>query len=379
MSWFSELTGKAGALLDKMDQAAATSLQEAGIASPSPAKNTTESRPTPAPRTSVGGGDTGAPYEPTTYQSLNSPSERGVAVAQVLVGSASGSAQLTSTPKQSKQQPATYGMSQNKDSVTDDSIFKFLNAPSLGNSNSNSGKKASGHRVKHTHTSSRPNSARSARSIEESKSQSTLPPVAARPQEAGSEKAEKDPPLDSEGGREEDKGKAKEVENADEVDGGAVDSTHPPIEEGTASPDNHPATPGEGVARTRDSSREVELEEWKRKVSTLELENKLMKREVGALSEELSGVMSRINKTSSMKAHYESEMHALREQASRSDHMIRQLRSHEEDLRATAIARDSQVEVLRTQLSVADRALLEAKEKLVSSKREQERYEMNGP
>ena len=379
MSWFSDLTGKAGALLDKMDQAAANSLQEAGIAAPSPAKTTTGSKHITAPRT-LSGVDTGAPYEPTAYQSLNSPSERGAAVAQVLVGSASGSAQLTSTPKQSKQPPITYGMSQSKESVTDDSIFKFLNTPSL--SDGSSGKKASGHRVKHTPTSSRPNSARSTRSIEESNSQSILPPVVARPQEVGSEgtkKVEKDPPLDRDGGREEevevDKAMTEEVENADEADGGPIDSTHPPTDEGTASPDDRPNTPGagEGVASTGDGSHEAELEEWKHKVSTLELENKLMKREVSALNEELSGVMSRINEASSVKAHYESEMHALREQASRSDHMIRQLRSHEEDLRATALARDSQVEVLRTQLSGADRALLEAKEKLVSSKREQER------
>lgn len=399
MSWFSELTGKAGALLDKMDQAAATSLHEAGISSPSPAKNTTESRQTPAPRTSLSGGVTGTPYEPTTYQSLNSPSERGAAVAPVLVGSASGSAQLTGAPKQSRQSPTTYGMSQNKDSVTDDSIFKFLNAPSHDNDASSSGsgssKKASGHRVKHTPTSSRPNSARSVRSIEGNKSQSTLPPVAARPQEVRSEEAkevEKDPPPPPpgrEGAREEevkvDKGKAWEVENVDETDGGIVDSTHPPTDEGVASQDDRPATPpgaGEGVAssaRAGVSDHEVEMEEWKHKVSTLELENRLMKREVGALNEELSGVMSRRNEASSAKARHESEMHALREQASRSDHMIRQLRSHEEDLRAAALARDSQVEVLRTQLAAADRALVEAKEKLVLSKREQERYKMDDP
>ena len=101
MSWFSELTGKAGAFLDKMDQAAATSLKEAGIATPSRSASAVMEPHTTSSSTTAARGVGGTPYEPTTtYQALNSPKERGVAVAQVLVGSASGSAQLTSTPNQ---------------------------------------------------------------------------------------------------------------------------------------------------------------------------------------------------------------------------------------------------------------------------------------
>ena len=111
----------------------------------------------------------------------------------------------------------------------------------------------------------------------------------------------------------------------------------------------------------------------KQKISNFELENKLMKREVNALNEELSSVMSRLNETSQSTAHYESEIHALREQASRSDHVIRQLRSHEEDLQATVEARDSQIQVLRTQLEAADKAVQDSKEDLSRSRKEQER------
>ena len=116
-----------------------------------------------------------------------------------------------------------------------------------------------------------------------------------------------------------------------------------------------------------------ELEEWKQMVSTLQLENRLMKREVSALNEELSGVTLRANQAADVKARCEGELRALREQVSKSDQIARQLRSREEDFQATLMARDSQIEVLRSQLSAADRAVEEAKERLLLSKKEQER------
>ncbi len=426
MSWFSELTGKAGAFLDKMDQAAASSLHEAGIATPSKSASVRE---TPDTSTSVfvkGVGST--PYEPTTtastssYQSLNSPKERGAAVAQVLVGSASGSAQLTSTPKSAgaiKPAVSTSGIggttaakSERRKMTTDDSIFEFLNAPNTttsgGSSSSSSstsisgvGKKAGKQRAKQSPSSSRPHSAGSQGSIEEKPRPISTTPVRKQPpvQEgtwrtdspfsfpsSRAEGSAKDSP-DTVAVVEEGKNEPKETKAASKeketVDGNAIqENTSPdrnsPPPTAEVSPDDQKSEGAVGGGSLEAKleelrKKEAELEEWRQKVSSLNLENKLLKREVSSLNEEMSTATSRMEEATNSKDHYESKIHALREQASRSDHMIRQLRSQEEDLQALMVARDSQIEVLRTQLSAVDKALDEANEKLALSKKEQER------
>lgn len=380
MSWFKEITGKAGALLDKMDQAAATSLQEAGIATPTSREAGLSRLETSRdPRTPSGGGSggvTGVPYEPTTFQSQSPPSQRGATVAQVLIGSSSGLSQLTTTPRNQPMSPATRtstsGRSESKSANTDDSIFEFLNAPSAV---SGSKKTSTQHRVvPYTPMLSRPSSSRS--SNEESRSHQVSPSISMQSEGQSEEVGLQTVPLTSS-----DKAKVKDAEGdekergggrgeTEEVDGEAESPAVLQTMEEPSSKDEQAAEVG-GVAK--EVAEGAELEEWKQKVSNLELENRLMKREVNALNEELSGVMQRQNETADIKARYESEMQALREQASRADHMIRQLRSHEEDLQASVMARDSQIEVLRNQLAAGDRALAEAKEKLVLSKKEQDR------
>lgn len=97
-------------------------------------------------------------------------------------------------------------------------------------------------------------------------------------------------------------------------------------------------------------SDQLERVALQQKVSNLELENKLLKREVASLNDELGAVMGRVHEVKESVARYESEIGSLREQATRADHMIRQLRSHEEDLQAALEARDSQIQVTLPQL-----------------------------
>lgn len=368
MSWFKEFTGKAGALLDRMDQAAATSLQDAGIATPTKGGSRERLETSGGPRTL--GGVAAVPYEPTTFQSLSSSSERGAAVAQVLVGSASRSAQLTSTPHNRPRSAATHssgsGKSERKDLNTDNSIFEFLNAPSVG-----SGAKKS--KVPYTPTSSRPSSGSS---NGENRSNLLSPSVSSQSlQQSGltDEERPQTVAVDISIPNVEDEKKGLEVSEGgatEEVDGES-ESSAVPIEAGPSSQDEQPAVVG--VVARETSPEGAELEAWKQNVSNLELENRLLKREVGALNEELSGVMLRLNKAADVRANSDSEIQTLREQVSRADHMIRQLRSQEEDLQASLAARDSQIEVLRNQLAAGDRALVDANEKLVMSKKEQDR------
>lgn len=359
MSWFSDLTGKAGAFLDRMDQAAAVSLQDAGLATPSPQGKGGKN---PRDREGV---NTTVPYEPTAYQSLSTPSERGAAVAQVLVGSASGSSQLASTPKTplSQQRPAT--ASGQKQLATDDSIFEFLNAPTERSSSRNSSSRAS-----------------STQRMAALPSSASLPDVTKTPSPVPSERNRPHPsPMATPthpqtAGRDEEEervqpsslaveNKERSEERVEGVDGAEIPD---PTE------DKQPAQLEVGVVMGEvPPAHQVELEEWKQRVSNLELENKLMKREVSSLNEELSSVTLRVREASASRAQYEAEIQGLREQVSRADHALRQLRSHEEDLQASLEARDSQIEVLRTQLAAADRALSESKEQVAFSKREQER------
>lgn len=132
-------------------------------------------------------------------------------------------------------------------------------------------------------------------------------------------------------------------------------------------------TVSEEPAMTEKPTNKKELDSLKQTISNYKLENKLLKREINSLNEELVSIMSKLSGQEEKEAVYESEIHALREQASRTDHMIRQLRSHDEDLQASLEARDSQIGVLRARLSEADRKVEEQQKQLAGADSEKER------
>ena len=81
------------------------------------------------------------------------------------------------------------------------------------------------------------------------------------------------------------------------------------------------------------------------KVSSLELENKLLKREVSSLNDELNTLLERVREAEEREAAHRGESEGLREQTSRSAGVMWQLQSHHEDLQAAMEARDSQIQV----------------------------------
>ena len=81
------------------------------------------------------------------------------------------------------------------------------------------------------------------------------------------------------------------------------------------------------------------------KLSGVELENKLLKREVSSLNDELGAALERVREAEEGVALQRTEMESLREQAATSERVIRQLRSCDEDTQATLEARDSQIQV----------------------------------
>lgn len=428
MSWLSGLAGKAEAFLNQVDQAASVSLQDAGLRTPQ--KASLSQTYTNEPSTHQV--STSLPYEPTVNATSTN---QGAAVAQVLVGSASASSLLkkqssnptpahTSTPKRKPPSlaPSSPFSSDIKEKVaSDDTLFEFLNTPSkskdvpVSRPKTSTGyvRKLSSQRVTQLSTMPRNQSS----------------PVLSQPSVTGASGEGGDivrgeememSRKDTEEGQGRTQGipinmdtvsdKLQQEDNVkgttEEVDSSHItnhlDETPSPLNENTnqinesqyieqpllsvhqdGSSDidpseakvDIPVEQSEGTDKTvEDSSRvQTEVADLKQTISNYELENKLLKREVASLNEELSSVMNKLNGREESVVHYESEIHALREQASRTDHMIRQLRSHDEDLQASLEARDSQIQVLRTRLSEADKMVEDQQRQLAALSTEKER------
>lgn len=155
MSWFSSIAGKAEALLNQLDEAAATSFQEAGIAtppkSPHPPTERETSPPPPKP---------GLSYEPVAQPTATPTSKRHQPLLIKSQLSSSSSSSWTppiqstwesswSTPlAQSSLSKASPGGGCGQ--VTDESLMEYLNSPTSSrkeNQTGNGGRKK-GHQAK---------------------------------------------------------------------------------------------------------------------------------------------------------------------------------------------------------------------------------------
>ncbi len=363
MSWLSGLAGKAEALLNQVDQAASDSLKEAGFSTPQKEiqSNTivTES----------------LSYEPSVL--TTKPGQRGV-VAQALVGT---------TPRTSvvkKEQinervhtiaPRTSSVSSSlKSSVpSDDKLFEFLNSPSQPKTLSPS--RLPSAPISHSTKKTPLPTSKSVPLISSHQpplsnvmiNEVTSPVTTAEKQVMNTQQEIIHPPVESEHIDED--ADTKVPDNApltmsvtESIDG--LTEHEQPLKSDTVS---------EEPAMTEKPTNKKELDSLKQTISNYKLENKLLKREINSLNEELVSIMSKLSGQEEKEAVYESEIHALREQASRTDHMIRQLRSHDEDLQASLEARDSQIGVLRARLSEADRKVEEQQKQLAGADSEKER------
>lgn len=161
MSWFSELAGRAEALLDKMDQAAATSLQATGVTGRQSVPQS-DSTYLHAPVSSQSfSGSTGPAYEPTaqpdTRSSLSfhdgSSSHPGTRPPPTGLKFTSYTSQRNATTEHSSSPPSPSSVSSSSSSFkrqpapSDESLFDFLNSPSKSvslNASQSSGKREAG-------------------------------------------------------------------------------------------------------------------------------------------------------------------------------------------------------------------------------------------
>ena len=425
-SWFSELAGKAEAFLDRVDQATASTLQDSGLVSSTPRSNPPPSFPATTKDPSLNMSTPVAQslsYEPTAARRSSMEKSQGATVAQILVGSASESpllsktkgdplassddtrsvdAGVTRTLSSSSSMHSTgakIGTKNIKVEESDDMLFEFLNTPSS--------KTRSTKTIRST-PKIKPSMPSSSSFDRQQLSSPLLSPVKAQPsvsletggdgevksqwdvdeimtKDTSREIRGKEKGSDSDAGgakpeeidgpaevraspsslQSEDRGtKPQNLEKTAEQSSNVLESQSAPPDDrsdGQSQPQNNP-----------DQTLLVEVDSLRQKVSNLELENKLLKREIGSLNDEMGTLMTRLNGASDGTSRYEREIQSLREQVSQSDHVIRQLRSHDDDLQALLEARDQQIAVLRAQLVEGDRTAEQLRINVSAAQRERE-------
>ncbi|PIK45595.1 putative golgin subfamily A member 5 [Apostichopus japonicus] len=92
-------------------------------------------------------------------------------------------------------------------------------------------------------------------------------------------------------------------------------------------------------------------------LSSLQLENKLLKNEVSSLNEEMVAALGRVKKAQEDTKRLQGELRKKETQESGTDNIVRQLRSREEDLAEELNAKNSQLAVLRVRLQEADQEI----------------------
>ncbi|XP_028396239.1 golgin subfamily A member 5-like [Dendronephthya gigantea] len=125
--------------------------------------------------------------------------------------------------------------------------------------------------------------------------------------------------------------------------------------------------------QTMESKAGRENVEQPARVSNLELENKLLRKEVDSLNEELVSLHLRSKEAQERVLSAERDSERLNEQLKKEGKFIREFRSREDDLRETLGAKDSQLAVLRVRIQESDQELRQTKEKLERFQNENER------
>ena len=310
MSWLTGLAGKAEALLDRMDQVAAASLQSASPKKEEPALVTAPPRSESTPTLTEAAAKRSTPLPgPERY-----------------------------TKEQTSTTPRTALSQRSKQPPSDEALLNFLNTPS---------KETAGREtVQKEFASKRP-------------LQTTPRPVPAMvPAQPKDEVGPVDVAIANK-----DTGECHvrcsssvltclPLDAGDSTDGSKhqpstdTDSAVAPTQsqQGSSEPSLQKGSDFEGTAIIQTHPEGNQLLQLQQKASNLELENKLLKEEVRSLTSELEVLRRHSAEMKDTLHHYESEVDSLREEVTRTDHMIRQLRSGEEDTKAELDARNSQIQ-----------------------------------
>ncbi|XP_027857023.1 golgin subfamily A member 5 [Xiphophorus couchianus] len=339
MSWFTDLAGKAEDFLNKVDQGAATALsknQDAGTAFSSP----------------YGEESTVTDYNPAAYKtetavthhgypsSRDAPSYISAAAGNVKKSSATllaGTANVPSSPSSSgvsnpaKSSAGFVRPKKSEQDVDDDMLFDFLNSSDLPDSGS-----------------SRRDSRRELAKAPAMEVQSPTPPPSVTPHANLS--APSTPPS------------TRGVSRASSMSSLSAHSIKTSEENSPKEQcQDTPESSDSGLAPPQETSRPepaVPTEEPQSQIlSSLRLENQLLRNEVASLNQEMASVIQRAKDLQDELNQARLRADKRNTEQSQTDRALRELRSQVDDLTEALSAKDGQLAVLKVRLDEADQLL----------------------
>lgn len=310
MSWLSGITGKAEQLLNKLDQSAADAL----TVTPTKqwqSEKTTKSEPNITAESSSSFVST--PVKQTSLTKTQGPSD--------VTSTSAKKPQTLSAPSTTPQQAGTT----KKKVDTDEALFDFLNSTEPLDPSKK--KVTPSNSARHSRQSS-------TSSIISNKGGKVI----------------ENPPSSNSG---------SSIVHVDSIHGSGSERGSPSepdvnVDVATLAEAMLDQSPSNSVHSNQDHDSHVEVQQ---NLSSLELENKLLKNEVQSLNQEMSSVMNRAKEAENELQRIKKKMDEYNRSSSKHDHMLRELQSRESDLMEVLGAKDSQLAVLRIRLEEADKEL----------------------
>ncbi|GFR57478.1 Golgin subfamily A member 5 [Elysia marginata] len=356
MSWFSAMTGKAEDFLNRLDKTAADALHADDVID----------KPPPPPEPTL--------IESTVVNVENkplSPSQSVPARLHHLSGETDPSSSLTSAPVRSLSRgpsKAAPAVPPSKKKNSDDALFDFLN--SKDNTEGNKRLRTPVSSRHHSRQSSTSSVVSSTSKGAKSEGGIIMTPVgdasqtSDRPVTPSSGMFQKNtapslqaPPPDTGNGDERQDSPTNSHLSAD-VDVLADAMKESPVGSDQSAPDSDQAEASE---------------QKERQLSSLELENRLLRNEVASLNEEMAGLISRSKDSETEASKLRSKLASQANSASMHDQLVRELQARELDLTEALKAKDAQLAVLRVRLDEADRRVVSREKNLEEVKLERER------
>ncbi|XP_044023375.1 golgin subfamily A member 5 [Siniperca chuatsi] len=360
MSWFADLAGKAEDFLNKVDQGAATALTK-NQARTSSFSSSYGGESTVKPEYDTSGYKTDAAVTHHAYSSDDAPSHISTAAGNIKRSSATllaGTANMasipsgsgSSAPNSAKTSSSFVRPKKSEQDVDDDMLFDFLNSSDPP-------------------VSSRRDSRRELVkvAVPVTEAQNPTPPPFTTPYSIPS--APSTPPS------------TRGVSRASSMSSLSAHSIKTSEENSKEQSQDTPESSDSGLAVLQESSRQEPpppTEEPQSQIlSSLRLENQLLRSEVASLNQEMASVIQRakdlqdeLNQTRLRADRWNSEQ-------SQTDRMLRELRSQVDDLTEALSAKDGQLAVLKIRLDEADQLLKSRSAALDEAQKEKSRIMQN--
>lgn len=130
----------------------------------------------------------------------------------------------------------------------------------------------------------------------------------------------------------------------------------------------------ESPVASDDNGHEADIHESSdTRLSSLELENRLLRNEIASLNQEMASVIQRAKDSQTELVKTKEKMAEYMNSASLHDQLVRELQARETDLQEALRAKDSQLAVLRVRLEESDRVITEHKRETENLQTERDR------